>query len=89
MQEYNELKSMLRSGTCTIIFEKINGEERTMVCTLHPKLIPEFANKNDKPQMLTEVPQTPSNISVWDMESNGWRSFRINSIKSIVEFTSY
>jgi len=77
-----EMKEALVKGVCTVVFQKLNGEERTMKCTLDPKVLPtpvssdEEVNRNRAPNEEVQV--------VWDVESNGWRSFRVDSVK---EFT--
>ena len=79
----DEMKSALVEGICTVVFQKVSGEERTMRCTLDPKVLPqpvasdEEINRNRTPNDAVQV--------VWDVESNGWRSFRIDSVK---EFTA-
>ena len=74
-----EMKQALVKGVCTVVFQKLNGEDRTMKCTLDPKVLPtpvatdEEVNRN---RAINEEVQV-----VWDVDSNGWRSFRIDSVK--------
>jgi hypothetical protein len=60
-------------------FVKSNGEVRRMKCTRNPKHIPEtFAPKTEtdtKP-----VKENLDTINVYDLEKNGWRSFRVDSV---------
>jgi hypothetical protein len=38
-------------------------------------------------QLLTEASpkaENPNTISVWDIENNGWRSFRLDSVKTLL-----
>ena len=77
---YNEIINMLRNGVISVTFEKVDGTDRTMNCTLLPRYLPE--EFKDKKPMLTET--VPTNVSVWDIDSSGWRSFRLSSIKEII-----
>ena len=74
-----QLKQSLENGVVTIFFEKTDGTLREMRCTLQPDYLP--------PQLLQEGgvsrAENPDTLSVWDIENGGWRSFRMNSIKSI------
>lgn len=72
---------MLQNGVVTVKFTKVNGEEREMKCTLLPEYLPASASNAGK-QLLTED-VTPNNVSVWDVDANGWRSFRVDSVKSV------
>lgn len=85
MNKY-ELKEVLQNSVITVIFTKVDGSERTMNCTLIPEYIPQTVG--EKQQLLTEsLPKTenPNTITVWDIENNGWRSFRIDSIKTVTK----
>lgn len=82
MMDRYELKELLQNGVATVVFEKTNGELREMRCTLQSNYLP--------PQLLQEGEavnkraENPNTLSVWDVENNGWRSFRMDSIKNIV-----
>jgi len=76
-----ELKEILENGVVTVVFEKVDGTIREMKCTL----LTEYLPVSDK-QLLTEEvirKENDSSISVWDVENNGWRAFRLESIKEI------
>ena len=83
MLDRYELKQQLSDNVVTVVFEKKDGTTRTMRCTLlaeylPTKLVPEG------PQLLQEARAENENVlSVWDLDNGGWRSFRIDSIKSI------
>lgn len=72
-----DVLNMLNNGVVTVTFTKVNGEERVMNCTL----LSEYLPGGNAPTLLQE--SAGDNVSVWDTEANGWRSFRISSIKSI------
>lgn len=76
-----ELKETLSKGIVTVTFEKLDGTLREMRCTLQADILPQ-------PQLLQEGAKSPraenlNVLSVWDIEAHGWRSFRMDSIKSI------
>ncbi len=73
------LKNVLETDVVEVTFTKKDGSERIMKCTLKEDVLPEVQNKETK-QKSQEA------IAVWDVESEGWRSFRWDSIKS-VKFT--
>jgi WYL_2, Sm-like SH3 beta-barrel fold len=74
------LTDMLRNNIITVTFTKVNGEERVMRCTLMSEYVPNAPSNNG--QVLLQESEAKA-ISVWDTEANGWRSFRVDSIKSI------
>jgi hypothetical protein len=73
-----EIRSMLHHGVCEVTFTKVNGDVRTMPCTLDSTLLP--------PQPLKEFHETrlykPETLSVWCLEE--WRSFRVANVTRIV-----
>ena len=74
------LIDMLRSNVVTVTFTKVNGDERVMTCTLLSEHIPNVPTTNGQ----VVVKETSSNtVSVWDVNANGWRSFRVENVKSI------
>jgi hypothetical protein len=74
------LIDMLRSNIVTVTFTKVNGDERVMTCTLLSEHIPNAPTTNGE-VVLKET--TNSTVSVWDINANGWRSFRVENVKSI------
>jgi hypothetical protein len=73
------ITELLRSSVVTVTFTKVNGEERVMKCTLLGEYVPNAATNGRV--LLTE--NTGNNISVWDVEANSWRSFRVDSVKNV------
>lgn len=63
-----------------VTFKKKNGDTRIMVCTKNMDLIP--TEYHPKPLVEGEEPKPPSDVvcSVFDLEANGWRSFRYDSV---------
>lgn len=76
------LKGVLQSSPeVTVVFTKADGTERTMKCTLDPALLPkqEVKESTDKPARK----HNENILPVYDVEAEGWRSFRIKSIKEV------
>ena len=72
------LKSILHSNICTITFTKKNGDERVMKCTLDEQHFPAIQKEAAE---VSEVRQKSAEaLSVFDVEAQGWRSFRWDSI---------
>jgi hypothetical protein len=78
----NEILADLRSNVLEVTFTKVNGQERQMRCTLMPDFLPpSYRNNLDEQKSEKEYHQTnPDVIACWDIGSNGWRSFRIDSV---------
>ena len=90
MMNKHELKEMLVNGVVTVTFVKVDGSERTMKCTLLPEYMPATVAQGQ--QLLTESSpkvENPNTISVWDIESQGWRSFRIDSVEYVQVVDTY
>lgn len=76
-----QLMDELRKRDCRVIFRKVNGEERDMICTLREDIVPK--PQKDDPITQKKVREiTPEVIAVWDVKAEGWRSFRIENIIS-------
>lgn len=76
------IASMLRDSVVTVTFTKVDGTERVMKCTLMSEYVPVNQNSASN-QVLLQETGNDNNISVWDVEAKGWRSFRISSVKSV------
>ena len=70
----------LHKGTCQVVFEKVDGEKRTMNCTLNPNI----ANMPQPLQEQSNRSKNPNVIAVWDLDANDWRSFRVDSVESFI-----
>jgi hypothetical protein len=71
----------LRANICEVTFTKNDGSERTMICTL----IEDFLPFDDaKEELRIENALRPKDlVTVWDIEENGWRSFKPSRITNI------
>jgi hypothetical protein len=77
-KEKNWLRTLLKEDVVSITFIKKDGSERIMKCTLLESKIPsEFAPKGSEKTKSDEV------LPVFDVENEGWRSFRWDSIRKI------
>ena len=75
-----DIVTILSEGIHTITFTKLDGTERTMLCTLDPALLLVLEQKEEK-----KVPRkiNPDTMRVYVTDINEWRSFRIENLKSI------
>ena len=82
----NILADLLRQGVCEVTFTKVNGELRTMPCTLDSRIVPPAP----EPKILAEgetarvKKSNPDNMSVWCTDKNEWRSFKLANVTEIV-----
>ena len=72
------LKTLLHERAVTVTFEKKDGSERKMYCTLSEEEIP--ASKAPKG---TGKKENSDSLAVFDLEKEEWRSFRWDSVKKI------
>jgi hypothetical protein len=75
-----QVLAQLKQGICEITFNKVNGERRVMPCTLREDLLPA------PPKEATS--RTPKDkesdvISVWCVDKEAWRSFKLSNFISI------
>ena len=79
------IAELLRQGVCEVTFTKINGELRTMPCTIDPRIVPPAPG----PRVLAEgeiarvKKSNPDNMSVWCTDKNEWRSFKLANVTEI------
>jgi hypothetical protein len=62
-----------------VSFTKQDGSERDMLCTLIEAKIPE----DQRPKGEKETIKNDDAIRVFDIEKQGWRSFRWDTIKTV------
>lgn len=66
----------LRKGIVDLQFKKVNGDLRNMEATLSEDLIP----VSDIPEEGKERKTNAEIVVVYDLEVNGWRSFRTENL---------
>ena len=69
------LISLLEEQPIEIVFTKKDGTERTMKCTLQEDYLPETVG--------SEKAKNDEVLAVYDLEKEGWRSFRWDSVKEV------
>lgn len=74
------LSGLLQQEKVTVTFEKADGTERVMTCTLSTKhgAIYTVTESKENPR-----PPRPDVCVVWDCELAQWRSFRYDRLKRI------
>ena len=85
------LRTLLLENECVVEFTKVNGETRSMPCTLKAESIPDqtpashFTNTDnpvDFPHLKKEKKVNLDVMSVWCTDKKEWRSFRIANVIS-------
>jgi hypothetical protein len=83
------LRKLLAEGVYDVTFTKVNGETRIMPCTLDPNKLPPapvHITNTDNPIDFPKVKkQNPENLSVWCVDKNEWRSFKIMNVTEVKE----
>jgi hypothetical protein len=78
--EKDWLRGLLKDELVTLTFTKKDGTERVMKCTLSENIIPQapVSEETTKNRKISAEAQ-----AVYDVEAEGWRSFRWDSLKQI------
>jgi WYL_2, Sm-like SH3 beta-barrel fold len=83
------LKSVLNTNIVTITFTKNDGTERVMNCTLDTKIVPQVIHETNTDNPI-DFPKTKKVraisddvLPVYDVEAQGWRSFRWDSVTKL------
>ena len=74
----SNIERLLKDTVIAVKFKKTDGTERLMRCTLLPQYIPVVEKKTDREKKINE-----DVVSVWDIEKEGWRSFRYDSVIAV------
>jgi hypothetical protein len=80
----------LRHSVAEVTFTKVNGERRIMRCTLDPRYLPKMTT--EQTDHLEEQHKRVENqevIACWDLQANGWRSFRVDSVQYVQQIDGY
>ena len=70
-----QIREAARAGIINVQFTKKDGSLRDMRCSLEEKYLPPLMGDSE---IVTK--DNPEVLAVWDIDSHGWRSFRIDSI---------
>ena len=77
-----DVVELLRNDVAEVGFTKSNGTDRVMSCTLLAEVL---SARVPTPETKTPSKKAPNphTVAVFDLEADGWRSFRLDSVKSI------
>ena len=75
-----EIVAALKFNMCTVTFTKVNGETRTMPCTLKEDIVPAYERKTPVKEATAKESAT---LSVWCTDKSAWRSFRVDSVTNL------
>jgi len=70
---------MLQTGPVTVTFNKKDGTERVMTCSLQPELLPVQEIK----ESVKEKKENTNIIGVYDLDAQGWRSFTVKNVTNV------
>jgi hypothetical protein len=70
------LLGILQQQEVSLTFEKKDGTMRNMRCTLQAGVVPPYEGKGTKAVNENVIP-------VFDLDAQGWRSFRVDSVRKI------
>jgi len=73
------LRNLLVDGIYDVTFTKVNGEIRTMPCTLKRELLPVVALKETTKEKVHKT----DTLGVWCMDKQEWRSFRVMNVTEV------
>ena len=77
-----DLKNLLEQNVVIVDFTKLNGDKRIMTCTLREDIKP-AATKDDAISQKKVRETSDAVVSVWDVNAQGWRSFRYERINTV------
>jgi hypothetical protein len=79
LMKLEELKEKLAKGEVFVTFDKKDGTRRSMKCTRSGAMIPE----EHAPKGIITEKEGDTNVRVFDLEKQGWRSFNYDSVIDI------
>jgi hypothetical protein len=77
-----ELIENLKTGIFNVTFTKVNGEERTMSCTLMESILPP-ASKHDPITQKKVREVNDKVVAAWCLDKQQFRSFRVENVIKI------
>jgi hypothetical protein len=77
------LRDMLRENVCEVTFTKVNGDLRTMPCTLKADMLPPIVVVESEDTEMPKRKVSETSLAVFVTDISEWRSFRLDSIHSI------
>lgn len=79
--EKDKIIEQLLENEMVVTFNKMNGDERVMTCTLKPDLLP--PTKESKAEKKEPSAKQLENIGVYDLNANAWRSFKVANVTNV------
>lgn len=80
MYNRDDVLKDLRNNIVEVSFQKVDGTQRVMRCTLQPSFLPpSYLQEQEKEASFHK--ENPNVISAWDVAKGGWRSFRMDSVE--------
>ena len=77
-----DLKKLLEQNVIVVDFTKLDGDKRVMTCTLREDMKPRATKVDPMSQKkIREI--SDAVVSVWDVNAQGWSSFRYDRINSV------
>jgi|15BtaG_2_1085339.scaffolds.fasta_scaffold00619_12 hypothetical protein len=82
-EQKEQVIDQLKAGIVEVTFNKVNGDQRIMTCTLKADKLPEVKvnESTNKPKKVRK--QNPDVCSVFDINAEGWRSFRWDKLTNV------
>lgn len=77
----DDIVAVLKENVANVTFTKVDGSTRVLNCTLKADMLP--AVDPEKAAKATEKTPNPNVVSAFDLENDGWRSFRVDSVKDV------
>jgi hypothetical protein len=74
---WDKIKEAMKTGCVLVTFIKANGDKRVMECTLAEYLLPETLGG------MNHLISNKAVCNVFDLENEGWRSFRYDSVTNV------
>ena len=81
--DYNQILDLVKNNVVEVTFTKLNGDKRVMTCTLIESYLP-VATKDDAMSQKKVRELNTEAMSVWDVNANGWRSFRLDRVTKLI-----
>lgn len=73
------LEHLRTAAYCKVKFVKADGSIRTMHCTLNLE-----GEEGIQPTFSSNPQANPTSITVWDLEKQAWRQFKVDSVIDFV-----
>jgi hypothetical protein len=78
-ERHRDIQNLLWKHQCEVTFTKVNGEVRTMPCTLMASALPD----RDAATLHETRLFKPETLSVWCLDKSEWRSFKTANVTHI------